>query len=173
MGLRTGGKRRKGVLGWDDFVQAVGEAAKGAKRAGPGPVENLTQAGDASPLWPAARVCAFVRRDGSRCKSWPMRGALHCVRHGGYREVPEHPATIKLYRTGQIAAHDLDRRAAQVLQGYTWQDRQAVKHTIRETGAQRRRATPSLILAGLQAMHQDDNGIAWRRWIEAVKAGTE
>jgi hypothetical protein len=173
MGLSTGGKRRKGVLGWDDFVQAVGEAAQGAKRGGRGPVENLTQAGDASPLWPAARVCAFVRKDGSRCKSWPMRGALHCLKHGGYREVPAHKATIRLYRTGQIAEHGDERRASQGLQAYTPQDRQAVKNAIRETGAQRRRATARLMLEGLQAMHQDDNGIAWRRWIEAVKAGAE
>jgi hypothetical protein len=174
MGLSTAGQRRKGVLSWDEFVKAVGEAAKGgAKRIVPGPVENLTHAGNASALWPAARVCVFVRKDGSRCKSWPMKGARHCVRHGGYREVPAHPATIRLYRTGQIAEHGDERRASQDLQAYPLQDRQAVKNIIKGTSAQRRRATARLILAGLQAMHADDAGKSWRRWLESVKAGSE
>jgi hypothetical protein len=172
MGLSTGGKRRRGVLGWDDFVEAVGEAA-GAKRGryGAGPVENLTLAGDVSSLWPAARVCAFVRKDGTRCKSWPMRGARHCAKHGGYRDVPEHPATIRLYRTGQIAEHGDERRASQDLQAYTPQDRQTIKNIIKGTGAQRRRATARLMIEGLKAMHTDDAGVTWRRWLDTLKAG--
>ena len=170
MGLGTGRKIRKGALPWNDFVQAVGDAAGTAQRGNPaGGTQNL-RCGDPADLWPAKRQCVFVKADGVRCGCWPMRGARHCGKHGGYREVPAHPGTLRLYRSGAITAHDIEKRATHDLTAYSQQDRQAVKQAIRETSAQRRSPAPSLILAGIKALHTDDNGKSWRRWIETLKA---
>ena len=170
MGLNTGRRARKGALPWNDFVKAVGEAAGTAQRGNPAGVTQNLRCGDPADLWPAKRQCAFVKADGTRCGCWPMRGARHCGKHGGYREVPAHPGTLRLYRSGAITAHDIEKRATHDLTAYSQQDRQAVKQAIRETSAQRRSPAPSLILAGIKALHTDDNGKSWRRWIETLKA---
>ena len=108
------------------FLSAVAEAARAAPvprpRGRPVP-ENLTDEGRHAGLvamWSAPR-CRATRRDGKPCTKPAMRGATRCPTHGGRVEVPEHPANIRRFLTGEM--HMSLRKQDEYLDGKAAWDR--------------------------------------------------
>ncbi len=85
------------VIPWREFLKLVEQAASAQKRR-----LHPRYAARLFPP-PGADHCQFVGRDGRTCKIPAMRGgATRCHRHGGFRQVPHHPGTIELYRSGKL-----------------------------------------------------------------------
>ena len=124
------------------------------------------------------RPCQFIKADRMQCKCWAMRGATRCVRHGGYRQVPEHPATVRLLDEGVITERSWHRRAGAFLyQLKTPRERQARKAAeglLRYLGFQVRAFD---VMEGVAAFLSHDVS-KWLRWTtrmavrsRAIKAG--
>lgn len=131
--------------------------------------------GDPVHLWgkpiPKNRRCTFVsssrdpKRKGKGCKNWAMKGAKRCAVHGGYRQNPEHPATIR--RLDDVIESRNELSAAQTLRSHPNKARAHIENTLRDMGGA---LTPTVVLEGVLAYEQDDNGKAFRRWRDnAVK----
>ena len=124
------------------------------------------------------RPCQFIKANRMQCKCWAMRGATRCVRHGGYRQVPEHPATVRLLNEGVIVERSWHRRASNFLyQLQTPGERQARKAaevSLRYYGFQVRAIE---VMEGAAALLSHDVN-RWHRWTirlgvrsRAIKAG--
>jgi hypothetical protein len=108
------------------FLSAVAKAARAAPmprlRGRPVP-ENLTDEGRQAGLvamWSAPR-CQGKRRDGQPCQKAALRGATRCPTHGGRVEVPEHPANVRRFLTGEM--HMSLRKQDEYLDGKAAWDR--------------------------------------------------
>lgn len=117
---------------------------------------------------PEDRRCAFIHskghRKGRRCGQWAMNGGTRCWAHGGYRETPENPATIR--RLDRILV--LDRRH-RINATYSQADKKLVRlvrKVLRERGIPLR---PETVLLGVAALEADDGGRAWRRFEQAMQ----
>jgi hypothetical protein len=169
----TNGKHvSRGVLPWSEFIDRVTEAASKPKSAQRGIPSNMTNAANIESLWgkpiPKDRQCSFVHsrgdKKGKRCGAWAMKGATRCVRHGGYRQNPTHPATVR--KLQDALAVDVSRRATASLRQTDPHARRAVEDALRASEIPLRAAT---ILQGVEAYQMDDNGKAWRRFLEQAK----
>jgi hypothetical protein len=150
---------------WDAFLEKVAEAArKRPKRAGI-KGKRLPKSGDPTGLWPAKITCDFLRGAAQvRCRSWPMKGATRCVRHGGLRQNPAHPATVRLYQSGEIAKADQRKRARAELATGDYPELASIRDAIKARTGQK--AIPShVLLEGIRAAREDDGGMAWRRFL--------
>jgi hypothetical protein len=91
------------------FIEDVARAARAARpakpRGRPSP-ENLSDAGRRLGLMAiqAAPRCQSKKRSGEPCRNPAVRGARRCAIHGGRVEVPDHPANIRRFLTGQLTA---------------------------------------------------------------------
>ena len=149
---------------WEEFAEKVSKAKPRKKR-------NMSEAQLAN-LWhdpphnppPEERQCqAVTRRLGRRCKQWAVRGAKRCHLHGGLREVPTHPATIRAYQKGLVDAETAKRAARDWLSNNVSQrDRQELVETLRHNDI---RCDPVTMKQGWDAMVIDDGGRAWRRFL--------
>lgn len=90
------------VIPWKVWLTMVEEAARQAVKSGRHMRVDRHEATKLSP--PAFEKCQFHSpRTGKRCKDRAMRGgATRCRTHGGPRQVPHHPHTVRLWLTGQI-----------------------------------------------------------------------
>lgn len=91
------------------FIEDVARAARAARpikpRGRPSP-ENLSDAGRRLGLMAiqAAPRCQSKKRNGEPCRNPAVRGARRCAIHGGRVEVPDHPANIRRFLTGDLTA---------------------------------------------------------------------
>ena len=124
------------------------------------------------------RRCKFIKANRMQCKCWAMRGATRCVRHGGYRQVPNHPATVRLLHAGVITEQSWDRRARaflyQLKSPRERQARRAAEDLLKYLGFQVRAFD---VMEGAAALLSHD-GNRWHRWTirqavrsRAIKAG--
>lgn len=151
------------------FLEQVTEAAQKPKRTRT-PPDHKWSSCDASHLWgnpiPDDKRCNFVHqkgdKKGKRCGRWAMKGAKRCPCHGGYRQNPSHPATIR--RLDDIVQAVAEADAAKELRKLPNQkDLETIRNTIRDIGAA---FSPSIALEGVKAYQLDDAGKAFRRWRE-------
>jgi hypothetical protein len=156
-----------------EFVHKVEAAAAKPKKArGTGNQANLLNGTDGEYFWPIRedRRCAFTHtkgdRAGKRCGAWSMRNGTRCARHGGYREQPDHPATIR--RLALIQHQQAKSIANKELRRAPPKTRHTVEQALELEGLP---LSPSTVLQGVQAYIIDDNGKAWRRFIAAAIAG--
>ena len=61
------------------------------------------------------------------CRKPAMRGATRCSTHGGRAEVPDHPANIRRFLSGQIH-RSLERQEAYLEGKRTWDSMSRVEH---------------------------------------------
>lgn len=171
--ITTNGKHDPRNGKFADFVKKV-EAAAAAK---PAKIKRtnthrLKNAGNPAGLWdkpiPDDKRCEFVwskgPKKGERCRRWAMKGGTRCVSHGGYREQPDHPATIR--RLGMIQAQGARALANKQLRQAPHKLRHTVEEALRAEGLP---LAPETILQGIEAIEQDDAGRAWRRFIKAAR----
>lgn len=93
-----------------------------------------------------------------------MQGANRCASHGGYRQNPKHPATVRLYREGTI---EEKARAIELARAQRGDPKtQEMRLTLRNLGIV---ADPITIEQAIQAS-QDKSGRAWRRFIKQKDA---
>jgi hypothetical protein len=159
-------------------VQAAAiKQAKNKNHPG-GPVENMKPF-DPAWLWaqpiPDHKRCDFTFSDtarnrakdrvGNRCGRWAMDGATRCPSHGGYRQNPEHKATVR--RLADVEALARDSAALAVIRNANPHDAQHVKSTMQQRGLP---LSPQTIAQGIDALTHDDNGKAWRRFIKQATA---
>jgi hypothetical protein len=184
-------RRRDGLTVWKDgknvsgylgpFLKRVQAAAvKQAKRKGHPNPQNLKR-GDTSPLWaqpiPDKRRCDHVYSDtgrnrekgrvGQQCKRWAMHGASRCNDHGGYRQNPEHPATVR-----RLADIEMMHAAAQARIAIHTADPHIAQHVKTSIHSRGLPLSPQTIAAGIDAITRDDNGKAWRRYLDQLTAPT-
>ena len=166
----------KAATSWEEYKVRAEKAAK-RSHSTMGTIENLRPT--AQPPWPAPedRQCQAVTKTlGRRCKSWAVRGASRCVKHGGLREVPDHPSNGRAWRSGEIEVHDRKHQAAKWLR--ETQENKKAGTEMRQLLRERRIPAHAVnVKAGIEAQRQDDNGRAWRRFLaanlpkEAIKQG--
>jgi len=148
---------------WEEHKERAQKAAR-RTRQGSCTVANLKT--DQPDLWPVhpGRQCLFVGKVlGRQCKNWAVKGAKRCHVHGGLREAPDHPANGRAWLKGQITDHDMSRAAFEHNNKHP-----KVKETVkllREIGIV---AKPPTLKAALDALDQDDNGKAWRRFVKSA-----
>lgn len=185
-------QRRNGLTVWKDgknvsgylgpFLKRVQAAAakRGKPKTGKGNPQNLKK-GDTSPLWaqpiPDKRQCDHIYSDsarnrekgraGKRCASWAMHGASRCRAHGGYRQNPEHPATIR-----RLADIEMMHAAAQARIAIARADPHTAQHVKTSIESRGLPLSPQTIADGINALERDDNGKAWRRYLEQLTAPT-
>lgn len=154
-----------------EFVRKVEAAAAKPRKGGTGNRDNLMKRTDGEHFWPIRedRRCAFTHtkgdKAGKRCGAWAMRGGTRCARHGGYRECPEHPATIR--RLGIIQHQHAQSLARKQVRRAPHKIRQQVETALQHQGLP---LSPVTVLQGIDALQMDDAGKAWRRFIEHAKA---
>lgn len=168
--LRVGSARDKQPQEWQDFVRQVSEAAQRKPRtsAATPPPGDPAALRPENPLYQKRRCQHVSAKSGKQCKNWSMRGATRCHFHGGYRQAPTHPATVRLFTSGEI-----DRQSEHIAK------RPLIYERGRET--ERREAQRALlerrlgshaadVLEGMNAFAADDGGKAWRRWLATLDA---
>lgn len=164
------GARRRPEGGWEAFTDAVLEAASDRRRGrprnqSPAQLANLRKSGTPNV---GGRPCIATTRAGTPCKRGAARGAERCSKHGGLLEAPAHPSNIR-----NLAPRIPDMRAnveaRTEFYRFPRSTRQAV-HQAAHTQGEARRAWTTL-LAGAQALHADDTGAAFRRWLKEITAG--
>ena len=171
-------RKRSNPQSWAQFEAEV--AAQSFKKSRQKPnmtaeqLGNLVRPGQSQFLKQVTRPCQFIKKNGERCKCWAMRGASRCQSHGGYREVPGHPATVRLYRQGTIqqqTAHKTARAAMyQLKTPGELQAMEAVRSVLMEYTGQ---ASAMNIMHGVACFMADDKGRAWRRWITDLRIKSE
>ncbi|WP_288927234.1 hypothetical protein [uncultured Maritimibacter sp.] len=168
MGFRVGrrGKGEPEPPSWNDFKAEVAKAAKRkpAKKGARGPLSNLIPLPPYRPPTPEER-CQFVKANGEQCGLRHMKGATRCHYHGGYRQNPTHPATVRMFREGRIDAIEAERAARRVIYALPPKERKEAQSAaiaeLRARGLDFRNVT---ILEGIEAYRAGDGGRAWRRW---------
>ena len=115
--------------------------------------------------------CTAIRSStGERCKNAPVRGAERCRMHGGLLEVPGHQANARALFTGRLDPGYADARRQ--FYAFDRDIRQAVHHAQEKVGGakpRRGRYHWPTLLAGAQALALDDEGLAFRRWLAAIR----
>ena len=158
---------------WRTYLKAVAEAARKPRRGRPGPPSNPIDPalgpkalhGNGPP--PQERRCQYSNREGRQCRKWAMRGATRCFAHGGCRQVPDHPASIRLYHNGRITANDARRRASAIIYSkHHKAGRAAVMTAQRSLPYELSREA---IADGILSYYADDAGKAWRQWLDQIK----
>ena len=167
-----------------EFLAAVEKAEKKArKRRRPrimarASLTALAAARAADPMRGvrAARLaprCNKVKRsDGRPCRSPCLRGATRCERHGGLRQVPNHPGNIRRLLGGVFAAQAAYRLELKTLGEYwnllTTEEKQDVQsHFIPKA----RRDMKILDWAARFYLDRfDDQGHAWRTYMKHMRA---
>jgi len=166
-------RKRSNPQSWAQFEAEV--AAQSFKKTRRKPnmtasqMDNLVTPGQSQFLKQVTRPCQFVKKNGERCKCWAMRGASRCQSHGGYREVPGHPATVRLYQSGAIQRQTAHKTARAALYQLKTPGREAARSILLEYTGQ---AGVVNIMHGVACFMADDCGIAWRRWITDINART-
>lgn len=129
---------------------------------------NLDKAKRSCGYFPVKRPCDFTR-NGVRCLVYAMRGATRCHFHGGYRQNPSHPATIRLLTEGRLTAVTANKQA--------WQALIHIRTTPVGASAERearqvmqshgQNITGQSLLEGTLALLRIDNdaGKSWRGWL--------
>lgn len=118
----------------------------------------------AASLSPRCNKPGNLKRTGKPCGAPAVRGGTRCYKHGGMRQVPEHPHNIARLERGEIDArlqHNRDR-------DQYWQLPAQVKETIDSVSASfPKQFSRKLELA--RAYMLDDGGRAYRRIIKNLK----
>jgi hypothetical protein len=160
---------RKQPQSWEAYRAEVERHGR-SKGGNPSPVPLTDETRKITPLVSPApddvRCQHVKKRDGIRCKSYAMKGARFCVMHGGARDNPAHPHAARLLLSGALDAWKAERDA--------WAEMR--RHPAREAAQAALRPylkAPSgpLIRDAIQAMQADDDGKAWRRLVQEIKAG--
>ena len=145
--IRSGQKQPK-----DDPHALSRRGVEGQKRAGLAPIHERR------------RKCAAKRRDGKPCNAPALAGATNCRNHGGYRQNPGHPGSIKRLLNGKLHRIKAQRAAFEVWKHATLEERTIVVRAeipdTTKTGLMINRAN------GIKALRAAprDNGEAWRVW---------
>ena len=152
-----------------DFAQLVRKAADKPRTrnpaAAPNGNDNLRRTTPVeAQASPRCNKPGNLKRTGKPCGAPAVRGGTRCYKHGGMRQVPEHPHNIAKLHRGEIDAkvqHNRDR------QQY-WALPASVKTTIDSVSAPFPRSySRKLELA--RAYMLDDGGRAYRRIIKNLK----
>lgn len=175
--FRIGTKRSTQPDTWEEYVAKVEAAAKSRRKGGNGLTANLRPGRAKETLWNNPRFekdrCKAMTgqsRGTERCTHWAMIGSQYCRHHGGYRENPAHPATIRLFNEGAVTLHTLHRELGPEVHRAPAEVRNAVKSEIKAAGVRPHNAT---ILEGIKAHEADDGGQAWRRWRASLAARSQ
>jgi hypothetical protein len=166
--LVTDGRQRG--ISWVELEARAIAASLKPKPSNPGNVDNMRRdpANISPDNMPDEKRCAFRwskgDRKGKRCGRWAMKGATRCPCHGGYRQNPEHPATVR--RIADIQHQHEAMKAHQKVRAIAPARINEISLTLRQWGLP---LSPGNILDGSNALDIDDNGRAYRRWIEQVK----
>ena len=154
------------AVAWDEFIERARIAAAKPKRKGPNVTPPSLLIPPEQPPRDKGRQCRFVlKATGKRCRRWSIRGGTLCSKHGGLRQVPEHPATIRAL--DRIEAVEQDNQASAILRADP--DLFAVSEDVRQALEDMGRPRPpSVILEGSRALLEDDGGKAWRRWVASL-----
>lgn len=154
-----------------DFAALVRKAADKPKRRCPSSAnngnENLKNGREnykAAARAPRCNKPGIIERTGERCKAPAVKGGTRCYKHGGMRQVPEHPHNVAKLREGAIDArlqHNRDRDQYRLLPA-------SVKDTI-DTVAASFPHQHSRKLELARAYMLDDGGRAYRRVIKNIK----
>lgn len=153
-------------MNWDEFTARVIEAAS-KTRGNPDPSGNrkLTKVSLYKKPTPDKQCDFTSSKTGKRCGNWAMKGAQRCNVHGGYRQNPEHPGTVK--RLGDILNTVTERRASKAIYHTNPKTRAYVEQSLRGEALP---LTPTVVKEGIHAYEKDDNGRAYRRWLaNAIK----
>lgn len=156
--LRENGSRRRPPQGWKAFYEEAAKAKPPIKRP------NLSPAQLANLKPKMGRVhyktfCVATSRSGERCRCAPVRGAERCVTHGGMLEVPHHP--------GNARHRHREARAAAREAFYAYD--KATRATVTKAAPGRRAERWATLLEGAQALHADETGAAFRRWLANLR----
>ena len=174
--LNVGTGRQQDTLA--EYEEKVAEAARRKRKrqanVTPEQLANLkpsrTQGTIKGKYWPTPeRRCKHVsKKTGNQCKNWALHGATRCHKHGGYRQNPSHPGSIKLYEKGAIAAEAENRAARQEL--YKHPLRQEAYNALRAAGAP---PTYKNNLDLANALQIDDNGKTYRAVLAQITRESE
>ena len=163
---KTGKRKRRGRASLTDLAEA---ASKPKARSWRRSADHLP-CGDPAHLWgrpiPKGRRCQHKGKTGQQCRRWAMKGARRCWDHGGLLDNPHHPSAPRWIAEIEAAA------AKQAInKEIRTHDPQTVA-AVRQAATTHSGAPPSGgdILQGLKALAQDDNGKAWRRWLNTLTA---
>lgn len=132
----------------------------------PSPVQGTLK--EYHPPTPERRCQHVNHKTGNQCKNWSIHGATRCHKHGGYRQNPNHPGSIKLYEKGAIAAELTNRAARQEL--YKHPLRQEAYNALRAAGAP---PTYKNNLDLANALQIDDNGKTYRAVLAQITRESE
>lgn len=113
--------------------------------------------------------CDFVRRDGTRCKHPALRGgvATRCSKHGGLREMPEHPSAWRILEAVQQGAATQEIRRTLDVSPPSEEGQRAALDACAAAGISQ---STGRRIAGAQAYDTPDGGRAWRRWLDHIDA---
>lgn len=157
---------------FDEYVKEVeAAAAKKMKRkpgtgSNPNSQANLPKS-DLVANKAKAPVCQKVTKQlGRRCQRPAMRGGTFCHQHGGYRQTPQNPATIRRLLKGHIYEDRARTLAYQECRKYSVKDQMIIKAILKERGMWQ--GDSLLIIRGLIAYTMDDNGKAYRHWLKSL-----
>jgi len=168
-------RKRSNPQTWAQFEAEVARQAFKWPRRKPNmtnlQLANLVPAGQFQFLKHVTRPCKFIKANGERCKCWSMRGASRCVRHGGYREKPSHPATIRLFENGTITRRSIHRVTSAAMYNLRTPREREARSAARKLLKQYRRQVRAVeVMEGVAAFLADDGGRAWHRWFVQVCA---
>lgn len=157
---------------WEKFVEQAAETAKRVERKKPRRMTEaqlanlkLSQKGQGRPDPTPEGRCDFIKRDGSQCGNWAMRGASRCHTHGGYRQNPNHPATGRRFLSGDVDRQTQHREARDRVAKGDPKARSAAQRELKDRGIGRNAVDT---LEGMTAFLADDGGKTWRRWLKSL-----
>lgn len=159
---------RRQAQSWDEYIEEVRRVARPRRGAPANPLTPETS-GPGGLTWPPPdeQRCSHVKKsDGKRCGCYRMKGARFCVMHGGARDNPAHPHTIKLYLSGALDNYEREQEAWREIR--TDPARVAARDALLP---HIKRPSAVLQREAMRALALDDKGKAWRRLIGEVKEG--
>lgn len=166
-GLTPKGTRPRAGIPWEEWkTRAYAAAAAAAKRKKPEQTHKSKPVTTIADKWPCPpeKQCDFVNfKTGHRCKSYRMRGATRCITHGGARQNPEHPASIRLVNNGVVDRIAARREARDLIRYHPM--RATVTEALEAAGMT---AAPETVWQGIQALSLDDGGKGWRRFLARI-----
>ena len=157
-----------------DFAQIVRKAADKPRRKCPSSAangnENLKNGRENYKIAHRAPRCnkpGNLKRTGKPCGAPAVRGGTRCYKHGGMRQVPEHPHNIARLERGEIDArlqHNRDRQQYWELPAPV---KAAIDLVCKSAALPLNQFSRKLELA--RAYMLDDGGRAYRRIIKNIK----
>ena len=163
------GTDKAGVT-YADFADKIRKAAKPRRRCpssasnGNENLKNGYENYKAAHASPRCNKPGNLKRTGKPCGAPAVRGGTRCYKHGGMRQVPEHPHNVARLERGEIDArlqHNRDR------QQY-WELPAPIKTVIDSVSVSfPKQYSRKLELA--RAYMLDDGGRAYRRIIKNIK----